>query len=69
MEGQFSCKIGNFVLLQYKRFIYIDRLSKKSIRVKGFKVYIKGILKIEEKIASKNSKLFQHFQKWDLLKG
>ena len=58
-----------FLLLLYKRFIYINRLSNKSVRFEGFKVYIKGIMKIEEKIASKNNKLPQHVQKWDFLCG
>ena len=60
---------------------YINRLSNKSVRFERFKVYIQGIMKIEEKIASKNNKkieekiasknnkLPQHFQKWDLLGG
>ena len=68
VERQFYGKMENFLLLLHKRFIYIDRLSK-SVRFEGFKVYIKGMMKIEEKIASKNNKLPQHFQKWDLLSG
>ena len=69
VERQFYGKMENFLLLLYKSFIYINRLSNKSVRFEGFKVYIKGIMKIEEKIASKNNKLPQHFQKWDLLGG
>ena len=69
VERQFYGRMENFLLLLYKRFIYINSLSNKSVRFEGFKVYIKGIMKIEEKIASKNNKLPQHFQKWDFLGG
>ena len=69
VERQFFGRMENFLLLLYKRFIYISRLSNKSVKFEGFKVYIKGIMKIEEKIVSKNNKLPQHFQKWDLLGG
>ena len=69
VERQFYGKMDNFLLLLYKRFIYVNRLSNKSVRFEGFEVYIKGILKIEEKIATKSNKLPQHFQKWDLLSG
>ena len=71
VERQFYGRMENFLLLLYTRFIYINRLSSKSVRFEGFKVYIKGIMKIEEKIASnsKNNKLSQHFQKGDLLGG
>ena len=69
VERQFYVRMENFSLLRYKGLIYINRLSNKSVRFEGFKVYIKGIMKIEEKIASKNNKLPQHFQKWDLLRG
>ena len=67
VERQFYGRMENFLLLLYKRFIYVNRLSNKSVRFEGFKVCIKGIMKIKEKIASKNNKLPQHFQKWDLL--
>ena len=69
VERQFYGRMENFLLLLHKRLIYISRLSNKSVRFEGFKVYIKGIMKIEEKIASKNNKLPQHFQKCDLLGG
>ena len=69
VKRQFYGRMDNFLLLLYKRFIYINRLSNKSVRFEGFKVYVKGIIKIEEKIASKNNKLPQHFQNWDLLGG
>ena len=69
VERQFYGRMETFLLLLYKRFIYINRLSIKSVRCEGFKVHIKGIMKIEEKLASKNNKLPQHFQKWDLLRG
>ena len=63
VERQFYGRMENFLLLLYKIFIYINKLSNKSVRFEGFKVYIKDIMKIEEKIASKNNKLTQHFQK------
>ena len=69
MEREFHGKMENFLLLLYKRFSYINRFSNKSVRFEGFKVYIKSIMKIEEKTASNNNKLPQHFQKWDLLGG
>ena len=69
VERQFYGRVENFLLLLYKRFIYINRLSNKSVKFEGFKVYIKRIMRIEEKIASKNNKLPQHFQKWDFLGG
>ena len=55
--GQFYGRMENFLLLLYKRFIYVNRFSNKSFKFEGFKVYIKGIMKIEEKTASKNNKL------------
>ena len=69
VERQLYGRMENILLLLYKRLIYINRLSNKSVRFEGFEVCIKGIMKIEEKIASKNNKLPQHFQKWDLLGG
>ena len=63
VERQFYGRTENCLLLLYRRFIYINKLSKKSVRFEGFKVYIKGIMKIEEKIASKSNRLPQHFQK------
>ena len=69
VERQFYGRMENFLLLLYKRFIYVNRLSNKSVKFEGFKVYIKGIMTIEEKMASKNNKLPQHFQTWDLLRG
>ena len=57
VERRFYGRMENFLLLLCKRFIYINRLSNKSVRFEGFKVYIKGIMKTEEKIALKNNKL------------
>ena len=42
VERQFYGTMENFLLLLYKRFIYINRLSNKSVRFEGFKVYIKA---------------------------
>ena len=36
VEGQFSGKTQNFLLLLYKRLIYNNRFSEKSIRFEGF---------------------------------
>ena len=65
----FCGRMKNVLLLLYKRFIYIKRLSNKPVRFERFKVYIESMMKVEEKIASKSNKLPQHFQKWDLLGG
>ena len=65
----FCGRMENVLLLLYKRFIYIKRLSNKPVRFERFKVKIESIMKVEEKIASKSNKLPQHFQKWDLLGG
>ena len=40
VERQFYGRMENFLLLLYKRHIYISRLSNKSVRFEGFKVYI-----------------------------
>ena len=59
--------IKNLLLLLYIRYIYIDKISKSSLRFDGFEMYVKCVMKIEEKIALKNKRLSQHFQKWDFL--
>ena len=63
VERQFYGRTENFLLLLCKRFTDFNRFSNKCVRFEGFKVSIKGIMKIEQKIASKNNKLPQHFQK------
>ena len=44
VERQFYDRMENFLLLLYKRFIDINRLSNKFARFDGFEVYIKGIM-------------------------
>ena len=57
----------NFLLLLYKRYIYNNKISKSPLRFDGFKMFVKYVMEIEEKIALKNKRLSQHFQNWNFL--
>ena len=57
----------NLLLLLYKRYIYNNKISKSPLRFDGFKMFVKYVMKIEEKIALKNKRLSQHFQRWNFL--
>ena len=55
----------NLLLLLYKRYIYNNKISKSALSFDGFKMFVKHVMKIEEKTALRNK--CQHFQKWDFL--
>ena len=55
------------LLLLYKRYIYNNKISKSALRFDGFKMFVKYVMKIEEKIALKNKRLGQRFQKRNFL--
>ena len=50
----------------YKQYIYISRIHGKSINLIGFKVFLKDVIRIEEKIAHNKDILTLHYQngKW-----
>ena len=53
-ERQFCGKMENVLLLLYQRFMYTNRLLANLSGLKDLKsIYIKGIMNIEKKVASK----------------
>ena len=62
-----SSVVKNLLLLRYKRYICNNKISKSPLRFDGFKMFVKYVMKIEEKIALKSKRLNQHFQKWNFL--
>ena len=67
VEDNSGSVVKNLLLLLYKRYICNNRISKSTLCFDGFKMFVKCVMKIEEKIALRNKRLSQHFQKWDFL--
>ena len=44
-----------------------NNANESTLSFDGFKMFVKCVMKIEEKIALRNKRLSQHFQKWDFL--
>ena len=56
------------ILLLFKQYIYISRIHGKSIKLIGFKLFLKDIVRIEEKIAHNKDILNLHYQKWEVVR-
>ena len=67
VEDNSGSVVKIFLLLLYKRYIYNNKISKSTLSSDGFKMFVKCVIKIEEKIALRDKRLSQHFQKWDFL--
>ena len=67
VEDNSGSVVKNLLLLLYKRYICNNKISKATLSYDGFKMFVKCVMKIEEKIALRNKRLSQHFQKWDFL--
>ena len=67
VEDNSGSVVKNLLLLLYKRYICNNRISKSALSFDGFKMFVKCVMKIEEKIALRNKRLSQHCQKWDFL--
>ena len=67
VEDNSGSVVKNLLLLPYKRYIYNNKISKSPLRFVGFKMFVKCVMKIEEKTALKNKRLSQYFLKWDFL--
>ena len=67
VEDNSDSVVKNLLLLLYKRYTYNNKLSKSPLSFHRFKMLVKCVMKIEEKIALKNKRLSQHFEKWDFL--
>ena len=58
----------NHILLLFKQYIYISRIHGKSINLIGFKLFLKDVVRIEEKIAHNKDILNLHHRKWEVVR-
>ena len=63
IDGESLSITENHTLLLYKRYIYISRIHGKSVSLIGFKLFLKDVIRIEEKIAHNKDILTLHYQK------
>ena len=68
IDGESLSITENHTLLLYKRYIYISRIHGKSINLIGFKLFLKDVIRIEEKIAHNKDILMLHYQKWEVVR-
>ena len=57
----------NYVILMFKRYIYLKKKETTGPTLFGLKAYIKNMETIESKIASQREKQDFHHKKWDKL--
>ena len=55
----------NYIILLFKKFIYIRKESKSQINMQDFKHFLKSIINVEKVIENKRKKLDDHFKKWN----
>ena len=61
VEDNSGSVVKNLLLLLHKRYIYNNKISKSTLSFDGFKMFVKRVMKIEEKIALRNKRPSQHF--------
>ena len=54
VENNSDSVVKNLLLLLYKWYVYNSKISKSPLKFDGFKMFVKHVMKIEEKIALKN---------------
>ena len=60
-----KAKVGNFVCLLAKRYIYVQRCMKKQVLMTLFRHFVKKTQNIEKYIAVKNGKMKHYSIKWE----